>query len=313
MSPLAKQDQTSVASTKKELNGMQLHSGMPGVPDMSAGGGAIMGLLPQQGADWNQHPSMSAQQAQQQLFALQQSGAPPQGPSQGGWVGGGGFVGAPGMHPGAYFNQTQIGAMVSGMMGGAPHMQGGGINQMAGMGGFAPVGAAGAFAPPNLHGNHKRSAADFAQGQNGEAGDGKSRKAPKRSLAATIERMEKHKILERKRRERTKELVAELMVLVPGIECIGDSPTMNSVLGEAIHYLKESQWEAEQRLKHPCTCGAPGVGSNPMPPRPRDADDRDAASSSATAGSNSSTSRSDGSSAQLEDAGAGQQGHLQQF
>ena len=33
-----------------------------------------------------------------------------------------------------------------------------------------------------------------------------------RSLAATIERMEKHKIVERKRREKTKELMTELQV-----------------------------------------------------------------------------------------------------
>ena len=33
-----------------------------------------------------------------------------------------------------------------------------------------------------------------------------------RSLTATIERMEKHKIVERKRREKTKELMTELQV-----------------------------------------------------------------------------------------------------
>jgi len=50
-------------------------------------------------------------------------------------------------------------------------------------------------------------------GDNSAGADEKtSKKAPKRSLAATIERMEKHKILERKRREKTKELVSELQV-----------------------------------------------------------------------------------------------------
>jgi len=102
-------------------------------------------------------------------------------------------------------------------------------------------------------------------------GEAKGRKAPKRSLAATIERMEKHKILERKRREKTKELMSELQGLIPTEQGdMGDSPTMNTVLEEAIEHLKNIAWEAQHRAKHPCSCGAPGVGSNPMPQRPRD-------------------------------------------
>mmetsp|Transcript_20717 Transcript_20717/g.47820 ORF Transcript_20717/g.47820 Transcript_20717/m.47820 type:complete len:318 (-) Transcript_20717:305-1258(-) len=295
---------------KKELSIMQMHATSCGMPSIEAGRsrgdiGMSMGMPSGQGEQWNPS-SATQQQAQQQLFALQQGGMPPQGSAHGGWIGGGGFVGAGGIHPSAYFNQTQIGAMVSGMMGGMPHMQGG-MNQIPGMGGFAPVGASGAFAPPQ--GLNKRPAG-FDQGQGAGAGDAKGRKAPKRSLAATIERMEKHKILERKRRERTKELVAELMGLVPGTECLGDSPTMNAVLEEAIQYLKDSQWESEQRIKHPCTCGAPGVGSNPMPARPCDEADR---SSSGTGGgvSNASNTRIEGDT-QLED-GGGAHVHMQQF
>jgi hypothetical protein len=103
----------------------------------------------------------------------------------------------------------------------------------------------------------------------------KGRKVPKRSLAATIERMEKHKLLERKRRERTKELMTELQSLVPMQQEAGDNPTMNMILEEAIEYLKTQQWEAAARAKHPCTCGAPGVGNNPMPPRPKEKRERE--------------------------------------
>lgn len=45
-----------------------------------------------------------------------------------------------------------------------------------------------------------------------------AKRGPKRSLAATIERMEKHKVLERKRREKTKELMSELQALIPTVE-----------------------------------------------------------------------------------------------
>mmetsp|Transcript_17610 Transcript_17610/g.34483 ORF Transcript_17610/g.34483 Transcript_17610/m.34483 type:complete len:307 (-) Transcript_17610:186-1106(-) len=281
--------------------GIVTQGGMP-MADMGLGGGGIpMPGGSGGGDDWQRLRVVDhAQQqmhmhphAQQQLFSI--PGGPQQGSGQGGRPGGS-FVGS-GIHPGAYFNQTQIGAMVSGMMGGMPHMHGGGMNQMGPMGGFAPMmGATAAFAPPG-QANAKR-AGDFPHGQDG--GDTKGRKAPKRSLAATVERMEKHKILERRRRERTKELVAELMSLVPGIECIGDSPTMNSVLEEAIVYLKDAQWEGEQRSKHPCTCGAPGVGSNPMPQRRREINERTA--------SGGPSSRSD-PDAPIEEAG----GHMQHF
>eukprot|EP00802_Teleaulax_amphioxeia_P005525 Tamp_05529.p1 GENE.Tamp_05529~~Tamp_05529.p1 ORF type:complete len:935 (-),score=201.39 Tamp_05529:142-2685(-) len=65
-----------------------------------------------------------------------------------------------------------------------------------------------------------------------------AKKAPKRSLAATIERMEKHKILERKRREKTKGLVSELQGLIPSFETVPEGLTMNTVLEEAIEHLK---------------------------------------------------------------------------
>jgi hypothetical protein len=87
--------------------------------------------------------------------------------------------------------------------------------------------------------------------------------------------MEKHKLLERKRRERTKELMTELQSLVPMQQEAGDNPTMNMILEEAIEYLKTQQWEAAARAKHPCTCGAPGVGNNPMPSRPREKRERE--------------------------------------
>lgn len=55
------------------------------------------------------------------------------------------------------------------------------------------------------------------------------RKAPKRSLTTTMERMERHKILERKRREKTKDLMCELRNMIPGMEDDNDTLTMNKV------------------------------------------------------------------------------------
>lgn len=164
--------------------------------------------------------------------------------------------------------------------GALPHMAGGG-GDMGVIGGpldgsqlqQMQVGRGRPFPPGTLHRGHP----DFGGMVGGDAGvDGfvsggeiKGRKAPKRSLAATIERMEKHKILERKRREKTKELMAELQKLIPTEQEMGDSPTMNTVLEEAIEHLKNMAAEAQQRAKHACTCGAPGVGSNPYALRSR--------------------------------------------
>lgn len=43
---------------------------------------------------------------------------------------------------------------------------------------------------------------------------------------------------------------------------------MNSVLEEAIVYLKDNQWETLQRRSYDCKCGAVGYGKNPMPDKP---------------------------------------------
>lgn len=111
----------------------------------------------------------------------------------------------------------------------------------------------------------------------GQVGGARQRAArpAKKALTTTVERMEKHKLLERKRRERTKDLISELQALVPGSESGGDTLTMNTVLEEAISHLKVVAWEREERGKRPCSCGGPGgVQINPMPPRPHDQRER---------------------------------------
>ena len=86
-----------------------------------------------------------------------------------------------------------------------------------------------------------------SQDADGGGGDEKpAKKAPKRSQAATIERMEKHKILERKRREKTKELVSELQGLIPSVETVPEGLTMNTVLEEAIEHLKAQHAKNQQ-------------------------------------------------------------------
>ena len=55
---------------------------------------------------------------------------------------------------------------------------------------------------------------------------------------------------------------------IPEMAKLGESPTMNCVLEEAINFLKDTQWEEMQRRSHICKCGAPGWGGNPMPERP---------------------------------------------
>uniref|UniRef100_A0A7S0E1M9 BHLH domain-containing protein n=1 Tax=Hanusia phi TaxID=3032 RepID=A0A7S0E1M9_9CRYP len=88
-----------------------------------------------------------------------------------------------------------------------------------------------------------------------------AKKAPKRSLAATIERMEKHKILERKRREKTKELMSELQTLIPSVESVQESLTMNTVLEEAIEHLKEQQKNSTQLVVRPKDGDSSGPGA----------------------------------------------------
>ena len=111
--------------------------------------------------------------------------------------------------------------------------------------------------PPSLQ--NKRQA--LAQESDVNADDGRpAKKVPKRSLAATIERMEKHKILERKRREKTKELVSELQGLIPSVEMVPEGLTMNTVLEEAIEHLKA------QHAK-------PGDAEQPPPVKQQPADD----------------------------------------
>eukprot|EP00960_Hanusia_phi_P040708 754601-Hanusia_phi.AAC.2 len=96
-----------------------------------------------------------------------------------------------------------------------------------------------------------------------------AKKAPKRSLAATIERMEKHKILERKRREKTKELMSELQTLIPSVESVQESLTMNTVLEEAIEHLKEQQKNSTQLV----VCHlVVGFRCNASKVRPKDGD-----------------------------------------
>jgi hypothetical protein len=86
--------------------------------------------------------------------------------------------------------------------------------------------------------NNKRALQQDAAETAAAADDKPTKKAPKRSLAATIERMEKHKFLERKRREKTKQLVSELQGLIPSVETVPEGLTMNTVLEEAIEHLK---------------------------------------------------------------------------
>jgi tetratricopeptide (TPR) repeat protein len=88
------------------------------------------------------------------------------------------------------------------------------------------------------HGGDKRAAMDFGDFHGVDSSKG-GKKASKRSLTATIERMEKHKIVERKRREKTRELMTELQALIPSVENVQDSLTMNAVLEEAIQHLKD--------------------------------------------------------------------------
>ncbi|KAJ1495183.1 hypothetical protein T484DRAFT_1763118, partial [Baffinella frigidus] len=64
--------------------------------------------------------------------------------------------------------------------------------------------------------------------------------------------MEKHKIVERKRREKTKELMTELQALtpssalIPSVENVQDSLTMNTVLEEAIVHLKDQHTKSSE-------------------------------------------------------------------
>ena len=144
-----------------------------------------------------------------------------------------------------------LGAMGQGMQGMPPDTA-----AMLGMAGF-PGG--GMVMDPN--------AATTSAARGGrKAGGGK---AGQKTHTTTVERMEKHKMLERKRRERTKDLVAELQALLPGADVNGDNLTMNTVLEEAIGHFKVILWEnGERQNKRPCTCGGPGTVGAPMPPRP---------------------------------------------
>ena len=135
----------------------------------------------------------------------QHQGVQQGGPSVPGWPAG--LMGPGG--PVGFFNQP---GMMSGMMGMMP-----GLARFQGMQGG---GQSGAMQPgPGQNGaSSKRGSSDFGEAEGNE----KARKAPRRSLAATMERMEKHKILERRRRERTKELVGELLAVVrTPARCLG--------------------------------------------------------------------------------------------
>jgi hypothetical protein len=158
-----------------------------------------------------------------------------------------------------------LGAMGQGMQGMPPDTA-----AMLGMAGF-PGG--GMVMDPN--------AATTSAARGGrKAGGGK---AGQKTHTTTVERMEKHKMLERKRRERTKDLVAELQALLPGADVNGDNLTMNTVLEEAIGHFKVILWEnGERQNKRPCTCGGPGTVGAPMPPRPPKTGDGSVLNASAT-------------------------------
>jgi len=199
------------------------------------------------GGTWN--PQQQQQQQQQQTAAfMDQFGNPPGMTS----VRGGGM--SMGGIPSVQTSMMPQASLGSHMMGVGPGMlpvpdrnfsTGGQMAAIPIPGGMAMSGAGGAsrsIAPPPGGGQVKRGFdSDYDDGDGGP-----SKKASKRSLAATIERMEKHKIVERKRREKTKELMTELQGLIPSVESVQDSLTMNTVLEEAIVHLKEQHTKSSE-------------------------------------------------------------------
>lgn len=183
---------------------------IPPVPPSAASGAEAGDLSPAQHqlqlqAQMNARAAEQWQNQQQMLFAMQHN-AQQSGAMTAGWPRG--FI-APG-----FFPQAGMGAM-PGMI---PTMPG--MPMQQGMGGHGGGGQEAA--------SQKMGASDM-RGVDGESAKG--RKVPKRSAAATVERMEKHKILERRRRERTKELIAQLFEMVGASPSFSARPRVRSSAG----------------------------------------------------------------------------------